>query len=333
MLFFQDEAVIPIRACLVRRKPEDWEVRFRHVTMAACIACAFAAPAMAQDMVVMRRHLVPGAYSTHEWRSGSWMLGAPTCSETAVQTRTTGCVETATGAPAAPSLCRGAPPPSTQTAADYRTCTYAWTTGTYSYASACADSTTATRSVDCQRRGASYAAIKVDDASCTSARPDATQTVSNYAGCDFAWTKTDQACVSDGVRAVRVACMRSGGTSTPSEITDGAGCAAALKPAASRADATCVMSATCGMPQGGTFRAGGTASYDIRTNVTTAAQAQAACNAFLAGTSRKGVCFWDSNSNVYGVGKESGPVSFYENASTTPTPSYPQFYASVCTKP
>jgi hypothetical protein len=140
---------------------------------------------------------------TYIWTAGSWSASSNTCSSDATQTRTVSCTRS-DGTTVDSSLCAetGAAPASSQTVADYSSCTYNWTqsgfgicsggTGTWNYSSwapttgcgtnltqtrsgtcvANTNSVTQTQTVLCQRSDGST----VDNSFCTTTEPATSQT-------------------------------------------------------------------------------------------------------------------------------------------------------------
>jgi hypothetical protein len=160
---------------------------------------------------------------SYTWASTGWSVPAACGSTTA--SRTVYC-QRSDGATVADASCNaGTKPAATQAATDYSSCTFSWNATGWSTPAACG-STTATRTVYCQRSDGTTVA----DASCTGAKPASTTPTTDYSSCTYSWASSGwsvpAACGS--TTATRsVWCQRSDG----STVADGS--CSGTKPATS----------------------------------------------------------------------------------------------------
>jgi hypothetical protein len=156
--------------------------------------------------------------------------------------RTVQCVDKTSKAVVSDAQCRTARPPATGVMPSYSTCAQTWTPVSYGpYAESCSDRTTRTIEWQCLQARPDGT---VPGTGCGT-QPAATETVANYSGCSYSWTTTPGACVGDGVRAVTVACTRSGGSSMPTAVLKDY-CSGQTAPATTKTDATCsTTKSTC----------------------------------------------------------------------------------------
>lgn len=166
------------------------------------------------------------AFQTSGWNA--WSSG---CSASATRTRTVWC-RRSNGDTVADTECtsRGqTKPATTETSAQYGSCSYSWDTGSYgSWSSGCSNSATRTRSVWCKRDldGAVQA-----DSSCNSAtRPASSQTAAQYGSCSYsaggsvsAWSGWASGCSSNTTRTRTYQCIRSDGSAVASTECTGRG--------------------------------------------------------------------------------------------------------------
>jgi hypothetical protein len=161
---------------------------------------------------------------TFSWQSGGWATPA-TCGST-TSTRTVWC-QRSDGTTVADASCTGTKPATTQAATDYSSCTYSWNSTGWSVPAACG-STTATRTVYCQRSDGTTVA----DASCTGTKPASTQAATDYSSCTYSWNatgwSTPAACGST-TSTRTVYCQRSDGTTVADTSCSG------TKPASTQA--------------------------------------------------------------------------------------------------
>jgi len=148
-------------------------------------------------------------YSTcsYTWQATGWSTPAACGSTTA--TRTVYC-QRSDGTTVADSSCGGTKPATTTATTDYSTCSYTWQATGWSTPAACG-STTATRTVYCQRSDGTTVA----DSSCGGTKPATTTATTDYSSCSYSWNysawNTPSACGS--TTATRsVWCQRSDGT-------------------------------------------------------------------------------------------------------------------------
>ena len=144
------------------------------------------------------------------------------------QTRAVTCVRS-DGQTVSDGSCDGAAKPATsQPSTDYGRCSFAWAVGSYSAPNTTCGTVTQTRSVYCQRSDGPAA---IDAASCTEARPAATQTSYDTTGCTFAWDASAYAAATPAcgpsTHSRTVACKRSDG-----QPADASNCVAADRPTA-----------------------------------------------------------------------------------------------------
>ena len=183
----------------------------RLVSLMALVATLASTQAMAQDVVVMRRQVATAKINDQRWAT-SQPVAPRACSATATWTREVWCERVADGAHIDPSACRGPAPSPTVTMEDRSGCSYDWALGTPAYGSTCADQTTKTTPVSCNRFGTGLPAggeLAPSEASCLAvrARPQTTEQVANWSSCAYDWTTTPSTCAA-GQRTVQVECRR-----------------------------------------------------------------------------------------------------------------------------
>lgn len=149
---------------------------------------------------------------SYAWAPGEWVEPAPTCSATALKTRTVVC-KRADGSPAEDASCTVAKPETTQTVANYEACSYGWATGSYGdWNSTCSATAIHTRPVTCLRADGQTSA----EDNCTETKPQASETLAIYSGCTYAWDagewSTTPSCTTNAVQTRAVTCKRSDGT-------------------------------------------------------------------------------------------------------------------------
>jgi hypothetical protein len=171
--------------------------------------------------------------------TGAWTVSAPTssgpaCSDEAPAVRQVWCA-LPDGTRVADARCLGQKPATDVVVADYRTCSYQWTTSDWS---------TESRGVSCGpyiqfrevycRRSDGQMTSSTDNDCDQATRPDREQTAYEYAGCTFAWTSSDWSAPSttcgDALQTRTTSCQRSDGTA----VDDGACAAAGARPATSQ---------------------------------------------------------------------------------------------------
>ena len=125
----------------------------------------------------------------YAWKaSDTWDAPVPACGAT-VANRNVSCLRS-DGQTVGDDQCDPAAKPAAQRAAtDYGTCGYAWQTTPWSDPTKTCGSSTRTRTVACARSDGTTVA----DASCTSPRPDTSETVADYSTCSYAWVYSDYA--------------------------------------------------------------------------------------------------------------------------------------------
>jgi hypothetical protein len=161
---------------------------------------------------------------SYSWDAGAFGAPQPACGATA-RTRNVSC-RRSDGTTADPAMCGGQAPESSQPTTDYSACSYAWsTTGWSDWSSACGDATR-TRTATCQRADGAT----VDDALCTGARPDLTQSSHQTVGCGYSWRQggfgaTTPAC-GPSTQSQTVTCLRGDG-----QTVEDAQCVASVGPA------------------------------------------------------------------------------------------------------
>jgi hypothetical protein len=155
---------------------------------------------------------------TTSWQTGDWSQGAPTCGS-AAQTRTVTCMRS-DGSAVGDEECAGAKPAAGREVQDLRACTYDWSVGLYSTPSSTCGDAVQTRPVYCQRSDGT----KVQDASCTEAKPETQQTSYQTTGCTYAWSagtygEPAPACGAS-TRTRGVTCRRSDGQTATDDRCD-----------------------------------------------------------------------------------------------------------------
>ena len=199
-------------------------------------------PAVAQDVVVMRRTVATGNWDQHHWEVGDFMPVQPGCALSAPARRSVQCVANQGGGAVDPINCKGAAPTTDGMAPSYATCTVDWNPQPWGeYAQGCSYGTTRDREVTCGRFTSAAKTTLLEtiaDASCNpSTRPAArSPETSNFSGCTFTWSATPGACEGPNRRRTPV-CTRSGGTTTPLVVSTG--CDEASRPAELVSDPGC----------------------------------------------------------------------------------------------
>lgn len=116
------------------------------------------------------------------WKTGAWSGLVPACGST-VETRSVVC-ERSDGQPVADASCPAGDRPADQrSGTSYATCGYTWEASAWSAPTKTCGSSTRSRTVLCRRSNGD----EVEDALCTGARPEATETVADFSTCSYAW--------------------------------------------------------------------------------------------------------------------------------------------------
>lgn len=162
---------------------------------------------------------------TYKWESGDWQEPVAACGAT-VQNRVNRCIRS-DGKTVAGTFCTEAEPARTRPAEDFSTCTYKWFVSQWNNDGSCGDSAVQTRTVACQRsEGTNVADVFCADAG---AKPAASQTVTDYTGCKYAWKSIpgtwSSTCSTSATRTNTVTCGRSDGATVGEEY-----CSADTKP-------------------------------------------------------------------------------------------------------
>lgn len=203
------------------------------ILTAALLSTCIGVPALAQDVLVMRRVVAQPAPALG-WSVGDWAWAdTDTCTANARQTRDVHCAGLG-GSVAADSACKTPKPDAERTTARLDGCTSSWTEGSWgAWSSSCSTSAVRTRTVTCVRQDGSGGTTPVDDASCGSGRPDATQTGTVSTGCTFDWDAGGWGQYSIGcgqaTRTRTVTCRSTNGDA-PGSSADDAQCSAATRP-------------------------------------------------------------------------------------------------------
>ena len=160
---------------------------------------------------------------TFSWKAAeTWGAPVPACGST-VQNRSVTC-QRSDGVAVEDASCPAADRPATQQpASDLSTCGYSWETGAWSSPTHTCGSATRTRDVTCRRSDGAT----VDASSCTSERPDAVETVTDYSTCTTTWRYSDWS-------APAPACGATSSTRTAECV---------------RQDGTIVEGSLCGVPE------------------------------------------------------------------------------------
>lgn len=178
---------------------------------------------------------------SYDWVQGGWSAFNSTCSANATQTRTVTC-RRSDGTDVADTECTSrdkAKPATSQSSAQYGSCSYDWAEGAWSaWSSTCSSAATQTRSVICRRSDGT----SVDDAECTSrgkAKPATSQTSAQYGSCSYAWdtggwSGFSSTCSADATQTRTVTCRRSDGANVSDAECTNRGIA---KPATSQSSA------------------------------------------------------------------------------------------------
>lgn len=144
---------------------------------------------------------------TYSWIAGDYGTAAPACGAS-VQSRTVSCQRSDGTAASDSSLCTEARPADTQPATSYVNCTYKWDVSLWDGKGGCGDTVTQTRSVTCQRSNGDG----VTDSLCTTAKPAATQSITDYSACGYSWKSVQGAwsstCSATATRTNTVTCVR-----------------------------------------------------------------------------------------------------------------------------
>jgi len=153
---------------------------------------------------------------TYEFRSAAWSAYNSSCSNSATRTRDVWC-QRSNGDRVADTECtnRGqAKPGTSESAPQYGSCTYSWAQGGFgAWSSSCSNSATRTQSVWCRR---DLDGATVADSSCNAAaRPPASQTSGQYAGCSYSpggsvsgWSGWSSGCSASATRTRQYQCVR-----------------------------------------------------------------------------------------------------------------------------
>jgi hypothetical protein len=174
---------------------------------------------------------------SYAFQPGGWSGWSSACDANATRTRSAPCVRSNNGGQTvADSECtsRGqAKPATSETGAQYGSCSYSFATGSWgSYNSGCSASATRTRSVTCMRSNNGGAAVS--DSECTSRgvpQPASSETTAQYGSCSYArggetgvsgW---DNGCSATANRTHYYSCIRSDGTAVAGGECTGRGIA------------------------------------------------------------------------------------------------------------
>lgn len=160
----------------------------------------------------------------NDWDVGAWGAFSSGCSSTATHTRTVICKRKFDGAVQADAACATAKPATSETMANYASCTYSWFTGSWSsWWSGCANSTGRSRVVQCKRSDNSVA----PDADCAALgpKPATIENGSNYSNCYYSFEfDAFGACQPDNTQTRNIYCKRSNGdrvSTTSCGLADG----------------------------------------------------------------------------------------------------------------
>lgn len=164
------------------------------------------------------------------WITSSWGAWSNNCSDAASRTRTVQCQRSDGTIVADGSCSAGTRPPASETTGVYSSCSFTWTSGSWSTPSGCGY-VTSTRSVACfnQSLGRNFA-----DGYCSAGtRPAASQTDYDIRSCSYtwsagAWSGWNTGCSDAAVRTRSIQCVRGDGA----VVADGS-CNAGTRPAAS----------------------------------------------------------------------------------------------------
>ena len=169
------------------------------------------------------------------WSIGSWSGWDSTCSAAATRSRAVTCIRSGDGAVISDSVCAAAAPkPATSdTAANYTTCSFNWSVGGWSVASQTCGIRSESRSVTCLN--STLGQTLSEDWCNGSAKPSTTQTVTDYSSCLSSWSTGtwggwSSTCSDSSTRSRSVTCVRTGDGAI---VADGICSAAALKPVTS----------------------------------------------------------------------------------------------------
>lgn len=216
----------------------------------ATAAIALPSLADAQDVVVMRRVLAPPnrAPSTPtptpagagKWVVGDyvWVAGAPTCTHQAGRSRNVTCM--ADGTIVGNARCTEPKPAETGFTDRYDSCQNDWSVGEYGDPQpSCSANAVRTRQVVCIRHGGPITGELAPDASCTDAKPGATESGPSFAGCGYSWnagaySAWSAACSATATRTRSVSCVRSDGSPAGDDVCG----AISAKPATVETDNT-----------------------------------------------------------------------------------------------
>jgi hypothetical protein len=158
---------------------------------------------------------------SYAFQPTAWSGWSSGCDANATRSRTAPCVRSNNGGQTvADTECtnRGqAKPATSETGAQYGSCSYSFTTGSWSsYSSSCSNSATRTRSVTCTRSNNGGAAVA--DSECTSrgvAQPASSESSAQYGGCSYSavnpggWSGWASGCSASTTRTRQYQCLRS----------------------------------------------------------------------------------------------------------------------------
>lgn len=147
----------------------------------------------------------------YSWDAGPFGDAAPACGAS-THSRTVTCKRSDGATAASSALCTDTKPPVTEATVDYSTCTYDWIVGSWNGTNGCANTVTQTRDVACQRSNGDT----VGDSSCTTTKPKASQTITDYSSCTYAWDVVygawSSSCSATASRTNTVRCKRQDGS-------------------------------------------------------------------------------------------------------------------------
>jgi len=147
---------------------------------------------------------------SYAWESLSWGSCSTTCG-TGTQARTVQC-KRSDGTIVVDASCTAAKPATNQSCTNTSTCTYSWNTTSWGACSTTCGTGTQGRTVTCQRSDG----VTVPDASCTSAKPVASQACTVTTSCSYDWNYSSWGSCSTtcgtGTQTRTATCLRSDGT-------------------------------------------------------------------------------------------------------------------------
>lgn len=207
----------------------------RMILLALASVTTMMSPAVAQDIVVMRKPMRdtngdPTQMGVARWRTGDWSASSTSCG-LAVQNRPVTCVN-GIGNTIDQRICNSATrPDSRQEMLETSGCSYDWQTGAWNLAPTCG-TTTRTRTVSCRRSDGTM----VDGTEClarSGSQPVASESVQDYGTCSYAWeagawSAKSSSCSSSATRTRDVSCKRSNGDKVAESLCD-----ASIRPTAS----------------------------------------------------------------------------------------------------